>query len=149
VTDEQVLELGSLIPDLARALARASAEVPPSLRDLSLARRHFNVVLILSMGGAMNVGELSQRLRVTHATASLLVGELSRAGVVQRREDDDDRRRTIVSLAPAFRREITDYLDRRVATGREALARLEPPERTAFLKGMRALIEAFERSDNS
>jgi DNA-binding MarR family transcriptional regulator len=119
------------------------------MRHLSLARRHLNAVIVLSMGGAMNVAELSRRLGVAHATASLLVGELSRAGLVQRREDDRDRRRTIVSLAPAFRREITDYLDRRVATGREALATLAPAERAAFLKGLRALIEAFERSDTS
>jgi hypothetical protein len=36
-----------------------------------------------------------------------------------------------------------------VATGRDALARLDPAERVAFLKGIRALIAAFERSDSS
>ena len=147
--DEEVAELGALLPDLIRALARGSAGVPPSMRDLSLARRHLNVVVILSMADAMNIGELSKRLGVTHATASLLVGQLSRAGLVQRAEDDLDRRRTIVSLSPKYRQEITEFLDRRVATGRDALARLDPAERAAFLKGIRALIEAFERSDSS
>ena len=119
------------------------------MRDLSLARRHLNVVVILSMAESMNIGELSKRLGVTHATASLLVGQLSRAGLVQRMEDDLDRRRTIVSLSPKYRQEIREFLDQRVATGRDALARLDPAERVAFLKGIRALIEAFERSDSS
>jgi len=148
VKDQEVVELGALLPDLIRALARGSADVPPSMRSLSLARRHLNVVIILSMADAMNVGELSRRLGVTHATASLLVGQLSRAGLVQRNEDDRDRRRTIVSLDPKYRPEIKAFLDQRVATGRQALARLDPSERAAFLKGVRALIEAFEHSDS-
>ena len=75
--------MGALLPDLIRALARGSAGVLPSMCNLSLARRHLNVVVILSMAEAMNIGELSKRLGVTHVTASFLVGQLSWAGLVQ------------------------------------------------------------------
>jgi DNA-binding MarR family transcriptional regulator len=147
VSDAEIIEVGSLMPAFLRAGARETLAVPPAMRDRALARRHLNVIITLSVGGPMNVTELSTRLGVTHSTASLLVGQLSRAGLVERTEDDHDRRRTIVSLAKTPRREITEYLDRRVAIAREALSKLTPSGRAAFIKGMQAMIEAWDAAN--
>lgn len=144
VTDAELAAIGPLIPAFLQAGWKAAPAVPPILKEMSLGRRHLNVVVLLGFSGPMNVGELSRRLGVTHATASLLVGQLSRAGLVQRVEDEADRRRTIVSLAEKHRREITEFLTRRGGFAREALAPLAPWERAAFIKGMQAMIAALE-----
>jgi len=144
VTDAELATIGPLIPAFLRAEWQAAPAVPEILKAMSLGRRHLNVLVILSLSGPINVGELSRRLGVAHATASLLVGELSRAGVVQRAEDEADRRRTIVSLAEKHRREIMEFLTRRTGFARQALSALTPSERAAFVKGMRAMISALE-----
>src|SRR5690242_2451579 len=64
----------------------------------TLGKRHFPVLLSLALEGPATVSELAGRVALAPATTSLLVNELSRAGLVERREDDTDRRRTIVSL---------------------------------------------------
>lgn len=85
----------------------------------------------------MSVSALSSRLGVTLTTASLMVGELSQSGLVERREDEADRRRTIVELAPDHRAPLEAWLAARAEPLRNTLARLSEDERAAFLKGMR------------
>jgi len=48
----------------------------------------------------------------TNATVSLMVGDLSRKGVVQRSEDEADRRRTIVAIAGEARADVDAWLAR-------------------------------------
>jgi DNA-binding MarR family transcriptional regulator len=152
VTSAELAELLPLLPQLVRAMTRRMAEVPPSLKSVwdahSLAPRHMNVLLTLSVAGPMSVTDLSARLAVGLATASLLVGELSRVGLVARREDEDDRRRTIVELAPAHREAVAGYLSRRSALLAVALAPLSPAERAGLTRGLRAIVDALE-SDQS
>jgi DNA-binding MarR family transcriptional regulator len=97
-----------------------------------------------SSSGPHSVGQLSSRLGVTLSTASLLVGELSRAGFVVRAEDPNDRRRTIVDLAPEYSHEVGNFVAGRAGPIRSALEQLEPEERSAFVKGLRNLVAAFE-----
>lgn len=47
----------------------------------------------------MTVNELAVRLEVVPTTVSLMVGELTRKGILERREDEADRRRRIVGIA--------------------------------------------------
>ncbi len=77
--------------------------VPDELRGLALAPRHLSMLSYLLFDGPMTVNDLAARLEIAPTTVSLMVGELSRKGVVERREDDDDRRRRIVSIAPDCR----------------------------------------------
>src|SRR5215472_11521413 len=148
VPDAQLAELLPLLPALVRAMTRRMAEVPPSLKSVwaehSLAPRHMNVMLALSVAGPMSVTDLSARLGVGLATASLLVGELSRVGLVVRREDDDDRRRTIVELAPARRETVAGYLSQRSGLLAAALEPLGPAERDGLVRGLRAIVDALE-----
>ena len=50
----------------------------------------------------MTVNELAARLEIASATASLMIGDLSRYGVLDRTEDPDDRRHA-TPLSPAER----------------------------------------------
>lgn len=145
VTDAELAEIAPLLPSLIQAMHKAEPRVPPILKRSwgALGERHMRVLISLS-SGQQSVGQLSSQLGVTLSTASLLVGELSRAGFVVRTEDPDDRRRTIVDLAPEYSHEVSKFMAARTGLLRTALEQLEARERTAFVKGLRAVVAAFE-----
>jgi DNA-binding MarR family transcriptional regulator len=87
----------------------------------------------------MGVGELAGRLGVGLTVASQMVGDLDRAGLVERRQDEADRRRTIVDVASSARGEVARWVQTRELPMRRTLEALSPQERTAFLKGLRIL----------
>jgi DNA-binding MarR family transcriptional regulator len=148
VTEAELAEVLPLLGALAKATSRSAHQVPPGLKALwaksALAPRHMNALLSLAIAGPMSVSDVSARLGIGLATASLLVGELNRVGVVVRTEDEDDRRRTLVDLAPAYRQAIRGFLAQKRHLVRTALEPMEPRERAALVKGMRALISALE-----
>lgn len=78
----------------------------------------------------------SGRPRPAHArqataptTVSLLVGDLSRQGILERREDEADRRRRIIGIAADRQPAITAWLAPGAAARRKALAPLTPDQR--------------------
>ncbi len=148
VSDQDVAELLPLLPMLVRVMNRLAADVPPRLKSVfregSLAPRHLNVLLSLSLAGSMSVTDLSEQLGVGLPSASLLVAELSRVGLVVRTEDETNRRRTLVDLAPEHRRAVADFLSRRAGLLRTALQPLTPAERVALLKGLHAIVGTLE-----
>jgi DNA-binding MarR family transcriptional regulator len=124
-----------LVPRLVGRAKRLP--VPDELRDLALAPRHLSMLSYLLFDGPMTVNDLAARLEITPTTVSLMVGELSRKGIVERREDDDDRRRRIVSIAADRRQAITDWLGRGAARWRHALDPLTPTERRVVVETLR------------
>jgi DNA-binding MarR family transcriptional regulator len=110
--------------------------VPDELRDLALAPRHLSMLSYLLFDGPMSVNDLAARLEIAPTTVSLMVGELSRKGIVERREDDD-RRRRIISIAPDRRPAITDWLGHGAAAWRHALAPLTAGERRIVVETLR------------
>jgi DNA-binding MarR family transcriptional regulator len=124
-----------LVPRLVGRAKRLP--VPDELRDLALAPRHLSMLSYLLFDGPMTVNDLAARLEITPTTVSLMVGELSRKGIVERREDDDDRRRRIVSIAADRRQAITDWLGRGAARWRHALDPLTPAERRVVVETLR------------
>ena len=118
--------------------------VPDELRDLALAPRHLSMLSYLLFDGPMTVNELAARLEVAPTTVSLMVGELSRKGIVERREDDADHRRRIVSIAPDRRQAITDWLGRGAPAWRHALDPLTPAQRRIVVDTLRRYEEFAE-----
>jgi DNA-binding MarR family transcriptional regulator len=150
VSQAELAELLPLLPTLTKAMTRRSHEVPAAIKSqwhqAGLAPRHMNLLLTVALGGPMSVSDLSARLGVGLATTSLLVGELGRVGLLARTEDEADRRRTIVDLAPTNRETIVGFVRRRAGVLKSALETLEPSERTALFKGLRAIVSALEAS---
>ena len=148
MTHAELAELLPLLPALTKAMTRRSHEVPPGIRGQwhqhGLAPRHMNLLITLALGGPMSVSDLAARLQVGLATTSLLVGELGRVGLIVRTEDETDRRRTIVDLAPDQRQAIAGFVSRRAGLIKTALEPLEPRERAALVKGIRAIVNALE-----
>lgn len=144
VSDRDAAELLPLLLTLVRLWNRLSEEKPSSLRSVfqegSLAPRHVNVLLSLSLLGSMSVTQLSEQLGVGLPSASLLVAELSRAGLVVRTEDETNRRRTLVDLAPESRQAVAEFLSRRASLLRSALQPLTAAERSTLLKGLNLIV---------
>jgi DNA-binding MarR family transcriptional regulator len=120
------------------------AELHAAFAEGSLGPRHMPPLFALTMGGPASVGELAARLDLAPTTTSLLVNELSRAGLVERHEDDADRRRTIVSVSEHIRGPLAEHASKRMAMVQRALDRLEPEARAHFVQGLRALVEEAE-----
>jgi DNA-binding MarR family transcriptional regulator len=144
--DAQVRELLGLFAGILKGLKEdREEEKPPELQrafeEGSLGERHFPPLIILSIEGPLSVTELADRIGLTVATTSLLVGELNKAGLVDRREDERDRRRTIVSLTEEIRKIAEPRIQEHLQPFKRTLERLSPAARRHFMEGMRALNE--------
>jgi DNA-binding MarR family transcriptional regulator len=114
-----------------------------------LAPRHVGALAVVALYGPLTVSELASREGLALSTASLLVTQLSQAGLVERSEDANDRRRTVVSVAPAYRRESEAALESKLAPLRRALARMGTRRATALLEGVAILVEEITGNGGS
>jgi DNA-binding MarR family transcriptional regulator len=138
--DEAIRTLLLLMP---RMVGRAKRiRVPEELRSFSLAPRHLSLLAYLLFEGPLGVNELAARLEVAPATVSLMVGDLSRKGILRRQEDDADRRRTIVSIADEHHTAINGWLGRGADAWRKALEPLTPAQRKLFIETLAAYEKA-------
>ncbi|WP_432829465.1 MarR family transcriptional regulator [Dactylosporangium sp. CA-092794] len=140
--DDAIRTLLLLMP---RLIGRAKRKPPPpELAGFNLAPRHLSLLAYLLFEGGLGVNELASRLEVAPATVSLMVGDLSRQGILLRREDEADRRRTIVSIAPEHHAAIDGWLGRGAAAWRAALSPLTPEQRRLFVDTLLAYERAAE-----
>jgi DNA-binding MarR family transcriptional regulator len=139
--DDSIRTLLLLMPRIVGRTKRM--KIPDELAGMNLAPRHLSLFAYLLFDGPLGVNELAERLEVTPATVSLMVGELSRKGILDRHEDPADRRRAIVSLADAHREAIDEWLARGARAWRQALEPLTDGQRELFLKTFRAYEAAL------
>lgn len=138
--DDAIRALLLLMPRLVGRAKRIP--VPEELRGLPLAPRHLSLLSYLLFDGPMTVNELAERLEVAPTTVSLMVGDLSREGILERREDESDRRRRIISIVPERRPAITAWLGRGATAWRRALDPLTPDQRQVVIDTLRAYEHA-------
>lgn len=143
-------ELMTLVPQLVTTFRAGWQLLPPGVQSMldqagGLGPRHVRVLMQLALHGPQNVSELSALLGLAVPTTSLMVGELSNAGLVTRTEDPADRRRTIVSIAQDLLPEVNLLIETRIAAASAVLSGLEPEERRGFIKGLRLLIAQVEK----
>lgn len=142
--EDDMAELTSLIPGTLHEL-KNSVPAPMPMRDAmehaSLGKRHASVLLAVAAAEPIGVSELAKRLGLLLSSTSTLVGELSRAGLLERAEDDRDRRRTIVRVHEDYRNAMEGWLEVALAPVRNTLQRLSPPARAHFMEGWRILKE--------
>jgi len=133
-----------LLPRIARGLRRSQdLAAPESL--IPLGPRHVAALEQLT-DGPLTVGVLAAKLGLTLSTVSGVLADLDRAGFIVRQADTGDRRRTLVHITPGKADLIKDWLDGAAAPLARVLDRLEPAERTAFLKAMNMLEEELRAS---
>ncbi len=146
--EEELEELVRRVRPVFAALKRAGrtpASIEQAFKRASLGPRHGPVVIVVALEGKMSVSDLAERMGLSLSTTSLLVGELSRAGLLERAEDERDRRRTIVRLNKDFRADAEIWLQERLVPFRRTLQRLTPAERAGFMEGWRILDEESAR----
>jgi len=136
----------SMLLLMPRLVGRAKRlPVPTALQGMDLAPRHLALLAYLQYEGPLTVSELADRLEVAPTTVSLMVGDLSRSGILTREEDDADRRRRIVAIAPDYAAPITEWLSGSAAAWTEVLEALTPAQRSTIVAAMRAYEAALEK----
>ena len=104
-----IARLAPLLPQLVLAYQHRSGKIPAALLGAGqLDQRHVAMLITLAMSGPLSVSELAGQTEITVAHASLVVGELAKAGLAEREHDENDRRRIIVSLADTDQRTLRD-----------------------------------------
>ena len=116
-------------------------EIRDAIDRAPLGKRHMPALLAVAAAEPISVTDLAKRLGLLLSSTSTIVGELSRAGLLERAEDDEDRRRTIVRLDEDYREAMEAWLEVAVAPIRIALERLSPQARAHFMEGWRILQE--------
>jgi DNA-binding MarR family transcriptional regulator len=148
---DDVREVLRLFVGVITGLKRGRDERPDAVREAfesgRLGPRHVPVLTTVALGGPLSVSEIAQRIGLSLATTSLMVGELDRQGLVVRAEDERDRRRTIVRLADEYRAGIDAWTQARFAPVARALERMPPAARRHFLDGLAILAEEAQRDN--
>jgi DNA-binding MarR family transcriptional regulator len=138
-SDAEVL---GLVPLLEVYFRRCQAEMPGELLEIfgrhRLTARHGGVLAQLSADRSISVTDLAHRMAISLSTASELVGDLSRAQLVQRQEDPNNRRRTLVTLHPAHQPAVEAFVSQRAAPLRKVLDSLSPRDLQGFTRGLSA-----------
>ena len=126
---------------LAFALRRQRGEVPIALQQAGrLGYRHISVLVSLGVAGPATVSDLGERLDMSTAHASLVVGELAEVGLIDRDHDELDRRRIIVSLSEKAKPAVAEMRSRNAAPLRRFLADLDDAEAELFIDQLATLI---------
>lgn len=136
----------SMLLLMPRLVGRAKRlPVPEALRGMDLAPRHLALLAYLQYEGPLTVSQLSDRLEVAPTTVSLMIGDLSRRGILTRAEDEADRRRRIVAIAPDYAAPIAQWLSGSATAWAEVLEALTPGQRATIVATMRAYEAALEK----
>jgi DNA-binding MarR family transcriptional regulator len=136
-----VARLAPLLPQLVLAYQQRAGEIPAVLRDAGqLGQRHVGMLITLAINGPMSVSELARRTQMTVAHASLVVGELARAGLVDRDHDPQDRRRIIVSLSDTARPAVAEMRIRNAKPVISFLSQLDESQAEAFIGNLTLLL---------
>jgi DNA-binding MarR family transcriptional regulator len=150
---KEATELLTLLSGLMIGLKKKPSEGDPRHQELhkafeesELGERHIAPLIALGLGGPASVSELAGRIGLTPATTSLLVGELSRAGLVQRREDESDRRRTIVSIEESIEEVVRPSVDETLRPLARGLGRMSAAQRAQLMDSLRILTEEIRGS---
>ncbi|HEX4187002.1 MAG TPA: MarR family transcriptional regulator [Solirubrobacteraceae bacterium] len=142
--EEDLTELTALVPTTLHDL-KSAVPAPMPMRDAmegaGLGKRHASALLAVAAAEPIGVSELAKRLGLLLSSTSALVGELSRAGLLERAEDEKDRRRTIVRVHGDYRDAMEGWLAMALAPIRGTLERLPPRARSNFMEGWRILQE--------
>jgi DNA-binding MarR family transcriptional regulator len=146
--EEDVAEFASLLSSTLNDLKSAGPpplEIREAIDASALGKRHMPALLAVAAAGPISVSALAKRLGLLLSSTSTIVGQLSRAGLIERCEDDKDRRRTIVRLHEDYRQSMEGWLEVAIGPVRNALARLSPRARAHFMEGWRILQEEAAR----
>jgi DNA-binding MarR family transcriptional regulator len=143
-----IARLAPLLPQLVFAFRRRRGEIPDVLRQAgSQGERHVSALISLAIMGPATISELAQRTEMSTAHASLVVGELARAGLVDRDHDERDRRRIVVSLSSAAKPAVAEMRKRNAVPLLRFLSELDDDEAERFIDQLDRLVALMRAED--
>jgi len=132
------------MPQLALALQKGHENVPDELKAAgNMGIRHIGALVSLATQGTGTVGELAERMGMTPAHASLVVGDLARADLVSRTPATGDRRRVVIAITDHARPLLDQMRAQRAAPLRAFLSTLSEDEANVFIDHLHALVNAL------
>lgn len=111
--------------------------------------RHVATLVWLGIAGPATVSELARRIDMSTAHASLVVGELARAGLVERNHDEKDRRHIVVSLSEAAKPAVAEMRERHAAALARFLTGLGDDEARRFVSHLADLVACLNTRDET
>lgn len=140
-----IARLAPLLPQLGLALRRRRGELPVALKQAGgLGERHVGALISLAIAGPATVSELAERMDMSLAHASLVVGDLAGVGLVDRDHDERDRRRIIVSLSDTAKPAVAQMRNRHAgALGRFLSEFEDDDEAERFIDQLSRLVECL------
>jgi DNA-binding MarR family transcriptional regulator len=145
-----IARLAPVVGELARVLRRGRGEIPEVLRPAGKrGGRHVAMLISLAVAGPATVSELAARLEISTAHASLVVGELAKAGLVDRDHHPDDRRLIVVSLSARAKPAVAEMRRRTSVPLQRFLRELEPQEADVFIGHLARLVEILDAEASS
>ena len=145
-----IARLAPLLPQLAFALKRRAGEVPAILKvGGSHRERHIAALVSLGVAGPATVSELARRIDMSIAHASMVVGDLARAGLVVREHDENDRRRVVVSLSEKAKPAVAQMRDRHAPALTRFLTDLEDEDAGRFIAHLANLVAHLNARDDN
>jgi DNA-binding MarR family transcriptional regulator len=142
--------LAPLLPQLVLAYQHRAGDIPAGLKDAArLGQRHVGLLVTLAISGPLSVSDLAQRAGMTMAHASLVVGELARAGLVDRGHDERDRRRIIVSVSEAAKPAVAEMRRRNAEPVSRFLGQLDDEQAEAFISQLSLLLDCLRDEASS
>jgi DNA-binding MarR family transcriptional regulator len=149
--DDDLQEFIQLFAQVVQAQKRDKGHPPSAFIEAieggGLGPRHIRVLMSLTFAEAQSVSELAGRIGLSLGTTSLMVGELSKAGLVERSEDELDRRRTLVRIHREYVDTVRTLFRERTEPLRRALERMPERDRRAFMAGWRLMAEEAESAE--
>lgn len=123
------------------AYRRRAAEPPGTLGKAgALGQRHVGMLITVAISGPLSISELAQRTEMTVAHASLVAGELAKAGLVQRDHDPQDRRRILVSLTMSAKPAVAQMRGRFAEPVARFLHELDDQQADQFIRNLAQLV---------
>jgi DNA-binding MarR family transcriptional regulator len=96
---------------------------------------------VLARDGDLRLSALADKLRIVPRSATEVVDDLQRLGLVARRADPDDRRAVLVALTTAGEQTSRAILQARQAEGERFFAALDASDRADLARVLRKLSE--------
>jgi DNA-binding MarR family transcriptional regulator len=141
------IALGAVLKQLRRTpLPRNPAD-----RDAfqgALAPRHVEAWLQIAAADPITISDLAEKMQVTLATMSQVVGELDQMGVIQRAVDKTDRRRVFLFVTGAHREMLKATIERRMMPVQRTLDQLTEAEGATFIRGLQLLAREIDDSNH-
>jgi DNA-binding MarR family transcriptional regulator len=143
-------EIMMLLPALARGLGRPGAEELGEISgrgipvDVHLSPGHVQVLISLG-SGPCSIRRLAKALGVSSPAVTQLVNHLEEHKIVERLHDPSDRRVVLVDYAPGMQDIARKIMERRRRRLKRAVERLTEEEARTLSKGLKLLVESFER----